>query len=86
MSADPSASRAGLVSIALGALALMAYAVLGDGPGGAGLPTGRLSLAALLVIVGVAIRQERAPGWARFVAALLAGLITGDLVLTYALG
>ena len=81
-----SSRQAGLVSIVVGVLALVAYAVLGDGPGGSGLPTGRLSLAALLVIVGVAIRQERAPGWARFVAALLAGLIAGDLVLTYALG
>ncbi len=83
MPADPSARRAGLVSIVVGVIALVAYAVLASGPGETGLPAGRLSLAALLVIVGVGLRDERTPGWGRFVAALLAGLITADLVMTY---
>ena len=83
MPADPSARRAGLVSIAVGVIALVAYAVLGSGADEPGLPTGRLSLAALLVIVGVGLRDERAPGWGRFVAALLVGLIAADVVMTY---
>ena len=83
MSVDPSSRRAGLVAIVLGAVALVVYAVFGAGPEEPGLPAGRLSLAALLVIVGVAVREERVPSWARFVAALLAGLIAADLILTY---
>ena len=82
MSVPTSSRRAGLVAIVVGVVALIAYAVLGsaDEPG---LPTGRLSLAALLIIVGAGLRHERAPAWGRFVAALLAGLIAADLVMTY---
>ena len=83
MPEDPSSRRAGLVAVVLGAAALVVYAVFGAGPQDPGLPAGRLSLAALLVIVWVAVRQERVPSWARFVAALLAGLIAADLLLTY---
>ena len=82
MSVDPSSSRAGLVAMGVGLVALVVYAVLGGGAED-GVPAGRLSLAALLVIVGAGLRHERAPRWGRFVAALLAGLITADLVLTY---
>ena len=81
-----SATRAsGLAAIVVGALALLLYAVLGSPTGEDGLPTGRMALAALLVIVGVAIRNESGPPWARFVGGLLAGLIAADLVLGYAL-
>lgn len=85
MPVESSARTAGLLAIVVGALAVAAYAVLGSPTGESGLPTGRLALAALLVIVGVAIRHERAPSWSRFVAGLLAGLIAADLVLGYAL-
>ena len=85
MPLEPSARASGLVAIVVGALAVLLYAVLGSPTGEDGLPTGRMALAALLVIVGVAIRNEQAPSWSRFVAGLLAGLIAADLVLGYAL-
>ena len=85
MPIEPSARASGLAAIVVGALAVLLYAVLGSPTGEDGLPTGRLALAALLVIVGVAIRNERGPSWSRFVAGLLAGLIAADLVLGYLL-
>ncbi len=86
MPTESSARASGLVAVVVGALAVAAYAVLGSPTGEDGLPTGRMALAALLVIVGVALRHERGPSWSRFVAGLLAGLIAADLVLGYALG
>lgn len=85
MPTDPSARASGLIAIVLGSLALVAYIVLGSPSGQDGLPTGRMALAALLVIVGVAIRREQGPSWSRLVAGLLAGLIASDLVLGYVL-
>ena len=83
MSVAPSARASGLVAVVVGALAVLLYAVLGSPTGESGLPTGRLALAALLVIVGVALRNGRGPSWGRFVAGLLAGLIAADVVLGY---
>ena len=82
MPVDPSTRRAGLAALVVGVVALIAYAVLGVGSE-SGLPAGRLSLAALLVIVGAGLRHQAAPAWGRFVAALLVGLIAADLVLSY---
>ena len=80
MPVDPSTRLAGTASVAVGVVALIAYAAVGGTEDG--LPAGRLSLAALLVIVGVGLRHERAPAWGRFVAGLLVGLIATDLVLS----
>ncbi len=85
MPVESAARVSGLVAIVVGALAVLAYAVLGSPTGEDGLPTGRMALAALLVIVGVALRNESGPSWSRFVASLLAALIAADLVLGYLL-
>ncbi|WP_412068552.1 hypothetical protein [Rubrivirga sp. IMCC43871] len=77
----PSARTAGTIAVAVGGVALVGYALLGASPESPDLPSGRLALAALLVIAGVAVRQEHGPSWLRFVAAGLSGLVVADLVI-----
>ena len=75
-----SARTRGTVAVALGVVALVGYAVLGASPASPDLPATQLGLAALLVIVGGAIRQGRASAWAEIAAGALAGFLAFDLI------
>ena len=74
--------RAGTVSVAVGVVALVAYAVLGASPESPDLPTTRLLLAALLVVLGGALRQSAVtvPRWGQVVVGLLAGFVAYDVL------
>lgn len=71
---------AGAVCAAIGLIAVIGYTVFGATPESPDLPAGRLVLAAVLVIVGLALRHRAAPTWAQFAAGLLAGLVAYDLL------
>ena len=73
--------RAGTISVAVGLAALLAYAVLGASPSSPEMPTARLLGAAVLVVLGVALRQSAgAPRWAQFAVGLLAGFVVYDVL------
>lgn len=71
---------AGTACAALGVVAVIGYVVFGASPTSPDLPAGRLVAAALLVVVGLGLRQRGGPWWAQFVAGVLAGLVAYDLL------
>ena len=76
----PSTRASGTLALVVGVLALVGYGVLGASPSSPGLPTGQLGLAALLIIAGVALRQDRIPRWGEFLTGALVGLLAYDLL------